>query len=123
MTQDNKIICLLSAMVREITTLRGEVRRGGGQDKIADEPSDGMVAAFRVMAGDKKLPEDLWDLGLSVRARRALVRTNIRYVSEIKPEAFANSRGCGKKTIDELMELKATFESIINQTPNETGTT
>ena len=100
---DQRVICLIAAVVDELRLIRNAMPTSENVLE-AGEPSDGMMQAIRIMSGDIEVRPFL--MGLSVRARKALNRQSIVYVSEITLERFTGQRNCGEATINELMRFK-----------------
>ena len=104
--------CLLAAMVsimQEIhKTLYSIECAIGGNDESESDPSDGMLSAMQTsiatQRGDTVLSSEfISSFNLSVRARRAIRRSGIKYLSELTRDAMTGMRGCGHVTINEII--------------------
>ena len=107
---DSRIVYLLSALVRETIGLRADLkardRRKESRPPKPDEPSDGMLDAFRMHSGNVKVRECPEWHTMSVRGRKALNQAGIKFVQEITQERLTGIRHCGQTTINELLHFK-----------------
>lgn len=113
LTESQKLICLMAAVVEEVKSLRSAIRELKPPKELKDDsPSSGMLEALRVAMGDVDIRKAMSSEKLSVRARRAIYRLEIKHVSEITRERLAGIRQCGEKTICELLDFRSKFMPI-----------
>lgn len=115
---DLKMCCLLAVIVDElrdiaqgVSTVRYRLYASQESSKkqlpIEDHPiADGMLRWMRGSVGDKPIAEmDRSKLG--IRAIKALIRSGVKFRSQITREAFEEVKNCGETTIAELLEWAA----------------
>ena len=120
MSNERLAVCLLAAVVDELIELRKDVRTTCTPPKktatIESHPvSDGMIQSIRSAIGDccilQAFDETREFNRLSVRSRRLLMASKLRYVSEITRENLIYISGCGKKTMNEILAWADRYRS------------
>ena len=99
------IVSLLQDMHRTLNNIECVIDRS---DESESDPSDGMLSAMQssvaTQRGDTVLSSEfISSFNLSVRARRAIRRSGIKYLSELTRDAMTGMRGCGHVTINEII--------------------
>jgi DNA-directed RNA polymerase alpha subunit len=113
MSETKQLMCVMTAVVQELRQLQEQIRIQLENKPVVDEsdPSDGMLEAFHFATAGRMLSENLNEYGLSVRARKVLRRSGLKFISEITAERLAEVRQCGATTCAELLEFKARLSS------------
>ena len=114
---DTKILCLLAGILRRLRRMdnnqpeRDLLERIFGRKpspkppQASDPTADAMLAMYRRAAGNVEITDgDRKEL--SVRARKALLRAEVRYFDEIDEMELREVRNCGVATILEIMEWR-----------------
>jgi hypothetical protein len=70
------------------------------------EPSDGMLLVFKSPPRDIRIEDLYLHVQLSARARTALRKSKLTYLSEVTEWNLSRLRGCGETTIRELMAIQ-----------------
>ncbi len=110
LSDEQRIVCLLAAVVSKLDDLVGELRSSREMSTRAQqkaEPVDGMLLWMNAMSANQGPPRHVATMDkrkLSMRARRALYRLGVEYNCEITREALTGIPGCGEVTIAELLE-------------------
>ena len=104
------IMCLLSALIVEVRLVNEAIdkarkRESRRRQKREDgHPiSDGIMRVISDRRGGMRVPEDLSASMLSRRARTALRRSGIEYLSDITLKRMKQVRNCGAVTANELV--------------------
>lgn len=107
LTTDRQQLAVMCAMLTAIQRLTRRVDCIMNENPPpTDDPSDGMLTAIMHMRGDKLIANS--DKShLSVRARKAISRTGVKFWSEVTHERLSMLRNCGDKTIQEILKFKS----------------
>jgi hypothetical protein len=92
-------------LIRRVAKLSERVLNLSAKEEESD-PSDGMLRAFSVLRGDIKIEDLYLHVQLSARARTALRKIKLTYLSEVKWWTLEGIRGCGEKTTQEVLAIK-----------------
>jgi hypothetical protein len=94
-----------NALIRRVARLTECVMDLSAKEKES-EPSDGMLLVFKSQPRDIRIEDMYLHVQLSARARTALRKSKLTYLSEVTEWNLSRLRGCGETTIRELMAIQ-----------------
>jgi hypothetical protein len=111
LTHEEEVRCFLAAIVDQLMTtnrslfvLRSSQSSENNHENAGNPVSDGIFHFLRRALNDKPIAEQLKLHCPSVRARKALAKSGLKFCSEVTRENLQGIKDCGVTTIHELEE-------------------